>query len=163
MTNSESKIDFIVKEPEISVDDRKVIHNKNSRKNTIKLTKSQYEETFTLWRLSRFLKMEEYSEIDFQLRSSSSKLSNGLSFEPILSLLNSKAVFKNYQPKEKDSLSIWLEYKHADINKKIRPYIGSYMSFIYSHEWTLNSGFDHIYHDYETLWEGEIKFLEPLS
>lgn len=157
MTNSESRIDFIMIEPESSIDNRKIIHNKNTGKNKIKLTKSQYEETSILWRLSRFLKMEEYIGIDFQYRSSSPQLTNGLSYEPILSLLNSKAIFEDYQPKENDSLLIWIEYKYAEINKKTRPYIGSYISFIYSHEWTLNNGFDSVYCDYETLCEGEIK------
>ncbi|MGE8434563.1 hypothetical protein [Chryseobacterium joostei] len=159
MTNSESRIDFIMKEPEISVDEIKTIHNKNTRNNKIKLTKSQYEETFMFWRLSRVLKMEEYNGIDFQHKSSSPQLSNGLSYEPILSLLNSKAVFEDYQPKENDSLSIWMEYKYAEMNKKKRLYIGNYMSFIYSNKWTLNSGFDHIYSDYETLCNGELKIF----
>ncbi|SIS36093.1 hypothetical protein SAMN05421768_10557 [Chryseobacterium joostei] len=159
MANSESRIDFIMKESEASMDDGKAIHNKNTRKNKIKLTKSQYEETFMLWRLSRVLKMEEYNGIDFQHKSSSPQLSNGLSYEPILSLLNSKVIFENYQPKENDSLSIWMEYKYAEMNKKTRPYIGNYISFIYSHEWTLNSGFDHIYSDYETLCDGELKIF----
>ncbi|WP_162926056.1 hypothetical protein [Chryseobacterium aurantiacum] len=157
MTNSESRIDFIMKESEASIEDRKSIHNKNTGKNKIKLTKSQYEETSILWRLSRFLKMEEDNGIDFQYRSSSTQLTSGLSHEPILSLLNSKAVFESYQPKENDSLLIWIEYKYAEINKKPRPYIGNYISFIYHHEWTLNNGFDSIYGDYETLCEGEIK------
>ncbi|WP_273005932.1 MULTISPECIES: hypothetical protein [Chryseobacterium] len=159
MANSESRIDFIMKESEASMDDGKAIHNKNTRKNKIKLTKSQYEETFMLWRLSRVLKMEEYNGIDFQHKSSSPQLSNGLSYEPILSLLNSKVIFENYQPKENDSLSIWMEYKYAEMNKKTRPYIGNYISFIYSHEWMLNSGFDHIYSDYETLCDGELKIF----
>lgn len=159
MTNSESRIDFIMKELEASMDGRKAINNKNTRKNKIKLTKSQYEETFMLWRLSRFLKMEEYNGIDFQHKSSSPQLSNGLSYEPILSLLNSKVIFENYQPKENDSLSIWMEYKHVEMNEKTRPYIGSYISFIYSHEWTLNNGYDSMYCDYKTLCEGEIKIF----
>ncbi|AZA77863.1 hypothetical protein EG347_10200 [Chryseobacterium sp. G0186] len=157
MINPESSIDFIMKEPEVSIDDDKVIHNKNSRKNTIKLTRSQYEETSMVWKLSRFLRKEEFNNIDFQYISSSTQLSNGLSYEPVLSLLNSKTVFENYLPKENDFLSIRMEYKHPEINKKSRPYIGNYISFIYSHEWVVNKGFDHIDREYETLYEGEVK------
>lgn len=157
MTNSESSIDFIMKEPKVSIDDDKAIHNQNSRKNKVKLTKTQYEETSMVWKLSRFLRMEEFNNFDFQYISSSTQLSNGLSYEPFLSLLNSKAVFENYIPQENDALSIWLEYKHSEINKKSRPYIGNYISFIYSDEWVVNKGFDHIDLEYQTLYEGEIK------
>lgn len=150
-------ITFILKELENLADDKKLLHHENSRKNKIKLSREQYEEASILWRLSKFLRKEEYNEIDFQYQSSNSQLSNGLSYEFILSLLNSQNVFGNYQSKENDCLTIWMEYKHPEINKRARPYIGNYISFIFSDTWTLSKGFDHMDNEYETLYEGTIK------
>ncbi|WP_160136203.1 hypothetical protein [Chryseobacterium sp. c4a] len=150
-------ITFILKKAENIIDNKESIHHKNSKKNKINLSRLQYEKTTILWKLSKFLRKEEDNGIDFQYQSSSSQLNNGLSYESMLSLLNSQSVFENYQPKENDCLAIWMEYKHTEINKKTRPYIGNYISFIYSGTWKLNKGFEHLYNLYETLYEGELQ------
>ncbi|WBV61713.1 hypothetical protein PFY12_06210 [Chryseobacterium camelliae] len=59
-------------------------------------------------------------------------------------------------PKENDLLTIRLKYKHPEKRRKSRPYINSFISFVYDKEWRLNKGFEHADNSYETIAEGEI-------
>lgn len=154
--HSKSNISFIVKK-DTSDNKGKIVHNKNSRRHRAKLDRDQYEETIILWRLSKFMGLEEYNGFDFTYIFSNPQLPNGLAYQPFLTLLNSETVFEDYIPNENDSLKIWLEYVYPEKNKRYRPYLGAYLSFIYTHEWAFTDGLDHIHYEYETLYEGEIK------
>lgn len=136
-----------------------IIHNKNNRRNKIKLSKNEYEETILKWRLSEFVKKKEYDpdECSFTPISSSDFLSNGLSCDKIIGFINTDLIFENYLPQENDFLKIWLEYKHPEIHRKGRPIIDrAYLSFIFSEKWIKNEGFDHIDNIYEEIFGGEI-------
>lgn len=158
MNNSESKIDFIIKNTDSNRLDEKenIIHNKNSRKNRITLRLREYQKTLVTWSISRYKSKMEYNGIDWQPHSSGKELNNGISYEVILSAINSKNVFENYLPRENDILKVRLEYIHPKKHKKSRPYINNFMSFIYDKKWRLNKGFEHIHNSYEIIAEGEI-------
>ena len=156
MENPNFNFSFIYPSIEFSKSEEKIIHYKKSRKNKIKLSKSEYEEIKIVWTLSEYKGRIKYDGIDWQYQSSSDKLSNGIMGSQILQKLNSSNVFANYFPKENDYLSIRLEYIHTTKNKKYRPYIGEYISFIFIDNWNLNKGYDHIDNCYEIIMEGEI-------
>lgn len=143
---------IIDKEPIVNAE---IIHNKNARKNRIKLSKAEYEETFMEWTLSKYIKKIEYdiNNSEFFPMSSSRELSNGVSAESVLKAINSDLVFENL-PEPNDRLSIRMDYLHPTINNKTRPYIGKFISFIYKTEWFIDEGFEHIDNIYETIQEG---------
>jgi hypothetical protein len=156
MTNSGFNFSFLTPNVKFSNNDDRVIHNKNSRKNKIKLSKAEYEEIKVVWTLSEYKGRREYDGIDWRYQSSSDKLGNGILGSQILQKINSSNVFEDFTPKENDYLSIRLEYIHPAKNNKSRPYIGEYISFIYTDSWNLNKGYDHIDNCYEIIMEGEI-------
>ncbi|OCK49740.1 hypothetical protein BA768_07530 [Chryseobacterium sp. CBo1] len=157
MSKFNNNIEFIIKTQNSKVSQESIVHNKNSRRNKIKLTSAEYNDLIIIWSLSQFQRQMHYDGIEWQYQSSRNKLNNGLLAENILTLLNSEIIFENYLPKENDFLKIWLEYKHTKNHNKSRPYIGDFISFIYNKEWKINNGFDHINFEYEILQEGEIK------
>lgn len=159
MNLSENSIEFSIKNLSFSNKQENIIHNKNSRKNKLKLINEEYQEKIILWNLSRFEKDRNYDGIEWQYQSSRDQLNNRFSAENILKLLNSKSVLENYLPQENDFLKIWLEYKYPSMHNKSRPYISDYISFLYDYKWKLNKGFDHIDFEYKVLYEGEIKIL----
>lgn len=159
MTDSDCSFSFLIKNVNLSNSQDEVIHNKNSRKNKLKLSKVEYEQIKIVWTLSVYTERKKPDGIDWQYKSSSDKLSNGITGSQILKKLNSSNVFEDYTPKENDCLSISLAYLHPVNNNKSRPYIGDYISFIYSDCWNLNSGYDHINNCYEKLMEGEIEIV----
>ncbi|MDY0932509.1 hypothetical protein [Chryseobacterium sp. CFBP8996] len=157
MNESKINIEFIIKKQNPILKEKDLIHNKNSRKNKLKLTPVEYNEILIFGNLSEFKKKIQYDGIDWQYQSSRNTLNNGLLAETVLSILNSGIIFANYSPQKNDFLKIWLEYKYPIIHNKSRPYIGDFISFIYNEEWKINNGYDHIDFEYETLQEGEIK------
>ena len=157
MSNPELKLNFVVDEKETTIE-KKIIHNKNSRRNKIKLSRDEYQETIIKWSLSEYIQPVEDNPLnsEFFPMPSSKSLNNGLSADSILKLLNSNLVFDFYQPKENDKLNIRMEYKHPEMYRKSRPYIGDFISFIFKIEWEINKGLDHIHNSYKQLSEGEI-------
>lgn len=129
---------FLIKPEEQSPLEATVVHNKKSRKNKINLTKTEYEETIIEWMLSKYVKQVEYdiNNCEFFPISPSEELNNGISAESILEFINSNLIF-DYLPQNNDMLKISMEYVHPTINRKRRPYIGNYISFIYKNEWSI--------------------------
>lgn len=156
MTNIEYNFSFIKTDKLLLDSSAKIIHNKNSRKNRIKLSKLEYEEIEIIWTLFECKEEKVYGEFDFQHQSSRDKLSNGIKASQILQTLNSVNVFQNYTPKQDDYLSIRLDYIHPTKNKNNRPYIGEYISFIFTDCWNLNKGYDRINNCHEILFEGVV-------
>lgn len=159
MNNSESKIVFIIKNTDSSDQSdikENIIHNKNSRKNRIKLSSEEYQEKLIVWSLRRYISKIEYQGIEWQYISSGKKLNNGIFYEEILLVINSENIFENFSPKENDLLTIRLEYKHPEKHRKSRPYINDFISFVYEQEWRLNKDFEHIHNSYEIIAEGKI-------
>ena len=152
------KLNFIVDKKEDTSTEKKVIHNKNSRRNKIKLSKGDYEQTLIKWVLFKYVGPKEVNPMDSEFfpTPSSKCLNNGLSADSILKLLNSSLVFDFYQPKENDKLNIRMEYKHPEMYRKSRPYIGDFISLIFRKKWEINKGFEHIHNSYIELNEGEI-------
>ncbi|SDG26841.1 hypothetical protein [Epilithonimonas hungarica] len=146
---------FSFKLEEQSQFEPEVVHNKNSRKNRIQLTKTEYEEIIIEWRLSKYVKQVEYdiNSCEFFPISPSEELNNGISAESILEFINSNLIF-DYLPQNNDMLKISMKYVHPTIHRKRRPYIGNYISFIYKNKWSINEGFEHIDNIYETVQEG---------
>ncbi|WP_299229671.1 hypothetical protein [uncultured Psychroserpens sp.] len=158
MSNPELKLNFVVDKNEVTTTEKKIVHNKNSRRNKIKLNRDEYQETVIKWSLSKYLQpvKENPLNTEFFPISSSKSLSNGLSADSILKYLNSNLVFDFYELKENDKLNIRMEYKHPEMYRKSRPYIGNFISFIFKMEWEINKGFDHIHNSYTELNEGKI-------
>lgn len=150
------KIEFIIKAPDLLIEQKEIIHNKNSRKNKIKLSSEEYLETLITWSLSKYKGKMEYNGIEWQYQSSGRKLSNGISYETILPIINSNNIFENYLLEENDILKIRLKYKYPEKHSKSRPYINNFISFIYDKEWRLNKAFEHAHNSYEIIAEGEI-------
>lgn len=146
MLNSELKFNFIIEKNEAPIIEGKIVHNKNSRKNKIPLSKIEYQEIIIKWSLCEYLGPVEENPMSssFFPLSSTKKLNNGLSASSMLKQLNSNLVFDNYILKEHDHLKIYLEYKHPKKNNKPRPFIDGFISFIFKNEWILNEGFDHL-------------------
>ncbi|MPT30315.1 MAG: hypothetical protein E2600_01340 [Chryseobacterium sp.] len=142
------------------IDSTEIIHNKHSRKNRLKLSKNDYEETIIKWSFFKYIKEIDYdlSNFEFVSQSSSQQLNNGLSATSILEIINSDLIF-DYTPLRNDMLQIYMEYIHQTINNKPRPYIGNYISFIYKNEWIINEGFEHIDNVYEIIQEGFLKLV----
>ena len=160
MTDSDCNFSFLIKNVNILNNEDKEIHNKNSRKNKIKLSKVEYEQIRIVWTLSEQIGRKKYDGIDWQYKSSSDKLSNGITGAQILLKINSSNAFEDYTPKKNDNLLIRLEYLHPTKNNKSRPYIDDYISFIFTECWNLNSGYDHIDNCYERMMEGEIEIIK---
>ncbi|KAB1154249.1 hypothetical protein F7018_14865 [Tenacibaculum aiptasiae] len=158
MSNPELKLNFIVDKNESLTIAKKIIHNKNSKRKKLKLNRNEYQETVLKWTLFKYLQPAEDNPLNsefFPLPPSNS-LNNGLSADLILKYLNSNSVFNFYKLKKNDKLNIRMEYKHPEMYRKSRPFIGDYISFIFKIEWEINKGFDHIYNSYKLLNEGII-------
>lgn len=158
MSNSELKLNFVVDKNEVTTTEKKIIHNKNSRRNKIKLSRDEYQETVMKWSLFEYLQPVKDNPLntEFFPLSSSKSLKNGLSADSILKYLNSNLVFDFYELKENDKLNIRMEYKHPEMYRKSRPFVGDFLSFIFKKEWEINEGFDHIHNSYKELNEGKI-------
>jgi hypothetical protein len=151
--NPELKFNFIIELGETPIVDDKIIHNKNSRRNKIRLSKDEYQETTIKWTLFEFShKNDEHFGMPW---SSSKSLNNGLSASSILKYLNSNLVFDFYQLKENDKLNIRMEYIHREMHKP-RPIIDNYLSFVFKEEWKLNKDFETIDYSYRELKNGEL-------
>lgn len=147
----------------LSTEVPKIVHYKNSRRNKIKLTKSEYEQTIIKWSLRKYVKEIEYdpNSCEFLPMFSSSILENGLTSIKILEFLNSILIINNYIPENNDILKIWLEYKHPIIYKP-RPYIDNFILFrFFAEEWIEDTGFDRIDKIYEDIYDGEL-FIEDI-
>ncbi|WP_298417402.1 hypothetical protein [uncultured Kordia sp.] len=162
MLNPELKIIFEVKANETSIIEQKVIHNKNSRKNKIKLSKEEYEETLIKWCLFKYVQPlnDNLFNTEFFPLTPSEVLNNGLSANFIANYLNSNLVFDFYQPKENDKLTIRMEYKLSEINRKSRPYIGDFISLIFTKEWKINKNFNHIHNSYSEVKHGNLTIIK---
>ncbi|MCT4203492.1 hypothetical protein [Elizabethkingia anophelis] len=156
MNSAISSIEFILNNTIPEPEDKAIIHNKLSRKNRIKLNKSQYEETKIYWCLLEYVGLKEDDGFDWVYKASSTELNNGLSAEIFQQIINSDSFFSNYIIKDNDLLTISLEYIHPAKYNKTRPYIGNYLSFIFNKVWEINSGYDHIANMYRKLQEGEV-------
>lgn len=66
MNLSEINIEFILKKLSLLNYQEDIIHNKNSRKNKLKLTSEAYQEKIILWNLSEFEKERIYDVIEWQ-------------------------------------------------------------------------------------------------
>ncbi|WP_430411256.1 hypothetical protein [Kordia sp.] len=162
MLNSELKIIFEIEENETTTIQKKLIHNKNSRRNKIKLRKEDYEETILKWCLFEYIQPVEDNPYDtaFFPLTSSEALNNGLSANSIINYLNSNLVFDFYQPKENDKLTIRMEYKFPKMYRKSRPYIGDFISLLFNTEWKINRNFDDIYASYKEVKHGKLSIIE---
>lgn len=158
MSNSKLKLNFVVEKNEITTTEKKIIHNKNSRRNKIKISKDEYQKTVIKWSLYKYLQPpgDNPLNIEFFPLSSSKSLNNGLSADSILKYLNSNLVFDFYELKENDKLDIRMEYKHPEVYRKSRPFIGNFISFIFKEEWKINEEFEHIHNSYKELNGGKI-------
>ena len=158
MTNINRYLFWINNKEESDIKSTELIRNKNSRKNKLKLSKTDYEETKIEWTLFKYIKELEYDSngCEFLPESPSQQLNNGISAASILEIINSDLIFE-YLPQRNDMLNISMEYLYATINNKSRPYIGNYLSFIYKDEWLINKGFEHIDNIYEIISEGIIE------
>lgn len=153
MSNPELDFVFKIEKTETSLVEKKIIHNKNSRRNKIKLSKDEYQRTIIKWSLFEFLN-EKQEHFGMPL-SSSESLNNGLSATSILKYLNSNLVFDFYQLKENDKLNIRMEYIHREMHKP-RPLIDNYLSFVFKEVWKLNKDFETIDFSYRELKNGEL-------
>ncbi len=161
MSNPELKFYFKIDKKETLTVEKKTTYNKTSRKNKVKLSKEEYEETIIKWDLFEFLHTKDEH---FGMPWSSSKsLNNGLSANSILKYLNSNLVFDFYTPKENDNLMIRMEYKHPETNRKSRPFIGDFISLIFKREWEINKGFEHIDNSYKEIEQGELIIVQDTS
>lgn len=156
MDTSKINIAFVKKISHSLQEQKEIVHNKNSRKNRVKLNLKEYNKTIIIWSLSNYKGKMEYNGIDWQYLSSGKELNNGISYEIILPVLNSENIFENYLPKDKDILKIRLKYIHPEKDGKSRPYINNFISFVYDKEWRLNRAFEHAHNSYEIIAEGEI-------
>ena len=149
-------LEFVENTENLAEFDEELIHNKNSRKNKLKLTKSEYEEYETIWSLSKYLSENKYDGIDWQYQSSSEVLNNGIDFTQINDALKTTKIFENVTLEQNDLLTIKLEYKYPEINKKTRPFIDNFISLIFDRQWKLNKGFEHIDNIYKEIKNGKI-------
>ena len=152
-------MDFVVDKKETSTVEKKIIHNKNSRRNKIKLSREEYNKTIMTWYLFEYLHPVEDDpmNIEFFPLTSSECLNNGWSANTILNYIKSNSIFDFYQVKENDKLKIVMKYKHPKMYNKSRPYIGNFISFIFKEEeWQIDNGFDHIYNCYKDLKKGKL-------
>lgn len=133
------------------------IENKKiSRRHKKKFNLLEYQEIKIIWALFECIGREKDDGFDWQYQSSSSELNNGIAGVQVLQILNSLIVFNDYTAKENDYLSIQLEYVHPAQNKKPRPYVGDFITYIFYDKWNLNTGYEHIDNIYELLKKGEI-------
>ncbi|MEL1196490.1 hypothetical protein AADX85_15605, partial [Staphylococcus epidermidis] len=71
MNSAISSIEFILNNIIPEPEDKAIIHNKLSRKNRIKLNKSQYEETKIYWCLLEYVGLKEDDGFDWVYKASS--------------------------------------------------------------------------------------------
>ena len=152
--NFGNTINFIEQKSQPNYFEETIIHNKNSRKNKLKLTKEAYEETEIIWSLKKYISPKIYDGIDWQYQSSSESLNNGISAIQILEEINTNKTLNDFFIQEKDLLIISMKYIIEERNKKSRPFIGNYISFIFNKNWSINSGFEHIDNNYEDYKNG---------
>lgn len=163
MTQENFKLEFITVEPKNNIlEDKDIIHYTNSRRNKTKIILSgeEYEEVKIIWQLRKYIG-NEIQEWGYP-RSSSQKLTNGITTEEIVKSLNHKNVFDfEYEPSQNDQLTIELVYVVGNIKGKYsRPYIGDYLSFLFDGEmWKINEGYDHLNNKYQEYKEGIIKYV----
>ena len=154
--NFDSTINFIEENSQPNYFDEKIIHNQNSRRNKVKITKESYEETEIIWRLRKYISHKIYDGIDWQYKSSSEALNNGISAIQLLEKITTDKTLKEFIIKKNDLLIISMRYIIEEKSKKTRPYIGDYISFIFDEKWLINSGFEHIDNNYEDYKKGVI-------
>ncbi|WBX77979.1 hypothetical protein PG911_06905 [Tenacibaculum ovolyticum] len=153
-----SNLNFKIEEDKNLAIEEKIVHNKKSRKNKIKLSRNEYQETIIKWVLFEYLHPVEsnHLESEFFPLCSSKFLNNGVTVKSILLYLNSNIVFDFYRPKENDKINIRMEYKYSEVKKKSRPYIGDFISLILKEEWEINENFEHINNCYQELKKGKL-------
>ena len=139
------------------IGDLAVVPNKNSRRNSQKLSRAEYEETQLMWRFFRFLGPAQEEEMDGFRQGAANELANGLSSEFFLSALNRLDSLNGYYPEQQDCLYINLHYRHPEKHKKSRPYIGAYLAFIFDQQWKIETGYGGLRFRYEQLMEGYIE------
>lgn len=147
-------INFIEKEFSPNYYDEKIIHNQNSRRNKVKLTKEIYEKTEIIWSLRKYISPKIYDGIDWQHQSSSENLNNGISAIQLLEKFNTNKTLNEFNLQKNDLLIISMRYIIEEKNKKTRPFIGKYISFIFDEKWLINSGFEHIDNNYQDYKSG---------
>lgn len=154
--NSDLILNFVEKEIESTSEKifEQVINNRNSRRNKIKLTREEYEETQIVWNLRKYLSPKICDGIDWQYKSSSETLNNGITAYQILEKINQKNTFQEFKFQKNDLLLISMRYTKSEKHKKPRPYIGNYISFIFAEKWSINTGFEHIENNYEEYKSG---------
>ncbi len=118
-----------------------------------------YEQKSTFWWLMKGEKAKE-SDILWQHESSRPELANGISTVQIEHFLNTDYVFNfEYEPRENDFLKLRMVYRFRDFKSKPRPYIGEYVSFLFTDgKWVANKGYDHIFLDFEIFRKGKTDF-----
>lgn len=135
-----------------------VIHNKHNRRNKIKLTKIENEETIVKWRLSNFVKEKDPNRTDneFFTWGSFDCLDNGLTSDQVVEFINSELIFNDYEPTKNDLLKIWMEFKNLRMYRTYNPPVGCFMLFTFNEIWIANKPFDHIHNIYQEKFEGEL-------
>lgn len=138
---------------------------KSKRKNQAGI-KELIQEFWLHWTLKRSVGelVSQPGEATFQPIGYGQDIHQYVTSEGILDILNSELrVLFAYSPQELDMLCVHINYIHNPESTKGNP-IPSFqntMAFIYKNKtWTINEGFNHIYHDYEPITSGvaEVEF-----
>ena len=153
-----SRLTFIVTTDKKHDNPPAILHNKHNRRNKIKFTKSELDETIIKWRLDNFVEKKKPgpNDMEFFPWGSGSCLHNGLTTDQVVEFINSELIFEDYEPQQNDFLKIWMELKYQGANEKIKSHVGNYISFIFNKKWIANEMFDHLHNIYKHKFEGDL-------